>query len=152
MGDSTTTKAGSDAGPAFVVPGPLRDGIRLWLIRHGETEWSRDGKHTGRTDVPLTDAGRPQAERMPALPGDLSGAYVRCSPLTRARETARLAGLTVDDVDPDLAEWDYGDYEGRTSADIRRERPDWQLWRDGAPGGETPAEVAARADRVLTGA
>jgi probable phosphoglycerate mutase len=120
------------------------------LVRHAETEWSRDGRHTGRTDVPLTDDGR---ERARALGGALRGhefAVVLASPLDRARETAALAGLGERvQVREDLLEWDYGDYEGITTPDIRDERPGWYLWRDGVPNGETPDEVAARCDRVI---
>jgi probable phosphoglycerate mutase len=122
----------------------------VWLVRHAETEWSRAQKHTGRTDIPLTDAGRERATELGARLPDEKFALVLTSPLGRARETARLAGLG-DRCEPrdDLLEWDYGDYEGITTAEIRRERPDWYLWRDGAPNGETPAEVAARCDRVI---
>ena len=122
----------------------------VWLVRHAETEWSRSGKHTGRTDVPLTDAGR---ERARVLGAKLSGhtfALVLVSPLERARETARLAGLgDTCEVREDLLEWDYGDYEGITTAEIRETRPDWYLWRDGVPNGETADEVGARCDRVI---
>jgi probable phosphoglycerate mutase len=123
---------------------------QVWLVRHAETEWSRSGRHTGRTDVPLTDAGR---ERARALGARLAGhdfAQVLVSPLERARETARLAGLGDRcEVREDLLEWDYGDYEGITTREIREERPDWYLWRDGVPNGETADEVAARCDRVV---
>jgi probable phosphoglycerate mutase len=121
------------------------------LVRHGETAWSRDGRHTGRTDVPLTGHGREQAIGAGLLLADLGIEVVLTSPLGRARETCALAGLAAGSAtDPDLAEWDYGDYEGLTTAAIREQRPDWRLWRDGCPGGEPPAAVAARADRVLT--
>jgi probable phosphoglycerate mutase len=118
------------------------------VVRHGETEWSRTLKHTGRTDVPLTPAGRRRAE---SLAAPLSGTYalVLCSPLLRARETAALAGFPDPVIEPDLHEWDYGEYEGLTTNEIRALRPDWNLWSDGCPGGESPAEVGARADRVL---
>ena len=132
---------------------------KLILIRHGETVWSREHKHTGRTDIPLTAAGEAAAA---ALAGDLSARHIVAafaSPAQRAVRTAELAGLTRVPcgltTDPDLAEWDYGGYEGRTTADIRRERPGWYLWRDGViPGdaehpGETVAQVGARADAVL---
>jgi broad specificity phosphatase PhoE len=122
----------------------------VWLVRHAETEWSRTKKHTGRTDVPLTDAGRERARELGAHLRDRAFAVVLSSPLERARETARLAGLgNPCQVREDLLEWDYGDYEGITTADIRKERPDWYLWRDGVPNGETPAEVGARCDRVI---
>jgi len=121
-----------------------------WLIRHAETEWSRAGRHTGRTDVPLTAAGRAAAcalrERLAGTPF----AAVLVSPLSRARETAELAGLgTGARVRDDLVEFDYGAYEGRTTREIRSERPGWSLWRDGSPDGETADAVGARADRVI---
>jgi len=120
------------------------------LARHGETEWSRDGKHTGRTDVPLTESGRREAEALRAELGAWRFELVLTSPLARASETCRLAGLgDVAIVSDDLLEWDYGAYEGRTTKDIREERPGWSLWRDGAPGGETPAKVGERIDRVV---
>ncbi len=132
---------------------------QLILIRHGQTTWSRELKHTGRTDIPLTAAGEAAAARLAA---DLAARQVVAafaSPLQRAVKTAELAGLTTVPaglkIDPDLAEWDYGGYEGRTTAEIRRERTGWYLWRDGViPGdaeypGETIAQVAARADAVL---
>lgn len=120
------------------------------LVRHGETEWSRDRRHTGRTDIPLLDEGR--AHVRAALTPKLAGwpfVLTLCSPLQRAQETAALAGLVPDALEPDLLEWDYGDYEGITTADIRRDRPGWFLWRDGCPGGESPDDVAARVDRVI---
>ena len=119
-------------------------------MRHAETEWSRTGKHTGRTDVPLTDAGRERARQLGERLSGRSFALVLTSPLQRARETARLAGLGAGcEVREDLLEWYYGDYEGATTAEIRRERPGWLLWRDGVRGGETAAEVGARCDRVI---
>jgi len=127
----------------------------LILIRHGETEWSRLGQHTGRTDVPLTDAGQAAALALaPALTTRHFSA-IRVSPASRSLLTAELAGLTDAKVDPDLWEWDYGGYEGLTSHQIRQERPGWYLWRDGiVPGdsshpGESVADVGARADAVL---
>ncbi|HEU4975557.1 MAG TPA: histidine phosphatase family protein [Baekduia sp.] len=123
---------------------------RIWLIRHAETAWSRDKKHTGRTDVPLTDRGRDAARALRERLARERFAAVLVSPLARARETAELAGLgDRAQVREDLVEFDYGDYEGITTADIRRERPGWWLWRDGAPGGETPGDVGARVDRVI---
>jgi broad specificity phosphatase PhoE len=122
--------------------------VEVWLLRHAETEWSRDGRHTGRTDVPLTEAGR---ERARALRGRLATrtfALVLSSPLSRARETAQLAGLEPQLRD-DLLEFDYGEYEGITTAEIRERRPGWDLWRDGSPGGETADQVGARVDRVI---
>jgi broad specificity phosphatase PhoE len=122
----------------------------VWLVRHAETEWSRDGKHTGRTDVSLTDQGRAVARALGDRVEQRSFALVLTSPLERARETAQLAGLGEHaQVRDDLLEWNYGEYEGITTADIRAARPDWYLWSDGAPGGETPKEVSARCDRVI---
>ena len=127
-----------------------RTGPAVLLVRHGESEWSRSGQHTSRTDLPLLEEGRPGAE---ALGRRLMGrrfALVLSSPLTRARETARLAGLDgVVEVADDLRELGYGSYEGRTTAEIRTERPGWDLWRDGSPGGEPLAEAAERMDRVI---
>jgi broad specificity phosphatase PhoE len=120
------------------------------LVRHAETEWSLDGRHTGLTDIPLTDAGRATAK---ALTGELQAwrfERVLVSPLRRARETCELCGLgDRAEVCGALHEWDYGDYEGLTTAQIRGQRPDWNLWRDGCPGGESPEQVGARADRVI---
>jgi len=120
------------------------------LVRHAETEWSRDGRHTGRTDIPLTERGREGAQ---ALAERLCGRHfelVLVSPATRARETCELCGLGAQaQVRADLLEWDYGDYESLTTPEIRRQRPGWLLWRDGCPGGESAADVGARADRVL---
>ena len=123
---------------------------QVWLVRHAETEWSRSGRHTGRTDVPLTEAGRELARRLGARLAGHAFPLVLVSPLDRARETARLAGLgDACEVREDLLEWDYGDYEGITTAEIRETRPDWYLWRDGVPNGETADEVGARCDRVI---
>jgi probable phosphoglycerate mutase len=120
------------------------------LIRHGETEWSRDMRHTGRTDMPLTPVGREQALVAGRSIADRQFALVLTSPLSRARQTAELAGLgDVAEDDEDLMEWDYGEAEGRTTAEIREERPGWRIWTDGPPGGETLDQVAARADRVI---
>jgi probable phosphoglycerate mutase len=120
------------------------------LVRHGETAWTISGQHTGRTDVLLTEEGRRQAERLgPRLAGR-TFALVLTSPLQRAVETCRLAGFgEAAELCDDCREWDYGEYEGRTTAEIRTEVPSWSLWRDGVPGGETAAQVAARADRVI---
>jgi len=120
----------------------------LWIVRHADTEWSASGQHTSRTDLPLTAAGRAAAL---ALRDRLAGrdfALVLCSPLKRARETCELAGLTARD-EPRLREWDYGDYEGMTTPEIRATRPGWDLWRDGCPGGEDAAAVGERIDAVL---
>jgi broad specificity phosphatase PhoE len=122
----------------------------VWLIRHAETEWSKSGQHTGRTDIPLTDEGRAHAATLPERLAGLSFAAVFVSPLGRARETAELAGLGGQaQIRDDLAEYDYGDYEGITTDTIRETRPGWYLWRDGVPNGETPDAVGARADRVI---
>ena len=120
------------------------------VVRHGETEWSANGRHTSRTDLPLTERGR---ERARALAHELTGrrfSLVLCSPLRRARETCELAGFgDVAELYDDLHEWDYGEYEGLTTPQIRERDPSWSLWRDGCPGGESPEQVGARADGVL---
>ena len=119
-------------------------------MRHGETEWSREGKHTGHTDVPLTELGRRQAQAVGAALKGRRFALVLSSPLTRALETCRLAGFgDVAELRDELREWDYGAFEGRKTIEIREERPGWTLWRDGVPEGETIDQVAARVDRVL---
>ena len=124
--------------------------MEIVLARHGETEWSRDGRHTGRTDIPLTDNGREQARVLGQALREWSFGLVLSSPLERALDTCRLAGLgdSVETTD-DLLEWDYGEYEGITTPQIREGRPDWYLWRDGCPGGELPEDVGRRADRVV---
>lgn len=123
----------------------------LWLIRHGETEWSLSGAHTGRTDIPLTAAGEEKARAIRHKLGGREFALVLCSPLERARRTCEIAGLGEQArIDPNLLEWDYGEYEGRTTNDIRNDRPDWFLFRDGVPGGETLEEVAARANLAIS--
>jgi probable phosphoglycerate mutase len=122
----------------------------VYLARHGETAWSLTGQHTGLTDVPLTERGERNARRLGEHLAGVAFAEVFVSPLQRAARTCELAGFGAGaKTDPDLLEWDYGDYEGRRSADIHAERPDWQLFRDGCPGGESPAAVGVRADRVL---
>lgn len=122
----------------------------LWLIRHGETAWSLSGAHTGRTDIPLTAVGEAKAVGIADKLAGLKFALVLTSPLLRARRTCELAGFgAAAVVDPDLMEWDYGGYEGRTTDDIRRDRPGWTLFRDGVPEGETAEEVAGRARRVI---
>ncbi|MEU7468719.1 histidine phosphatase family protein [Streptomyces sp. NPDC044984] len=127
----------------------------LLLARHGETEWSRAGRHTGRTDLPLTPGGEAQAKSLAPLLAGRTFGLVLTSPLARARCTAELAGLTGAIPEPDLREWDYGGYEGITTADIHRSRPGWDLWTDGVPPGpefpgESPEQVGERADRVLS--
>jgi broad specificity phosphatase PhoE len=127
-----------------------RTGHAVLLVRHGETEWSRSGQHTSRTDLPLLEEGRPGAEALGLRLAARSFALVLCSPMSRARETARLAGLDgAVEVADDLRELGYGSYEGLTTAEIRTERPGWDLWRDGSPGGEPLADAAARVDRVI---
>jgi probable phosphoglycerate mutase len=122
----------------------------ILLVRHGETEWSRSGQHTSHTDLPLTENGRRKAGPLRETLAGRPFALVLCSPLRRARETCELAGFgdraeTVED----LREWNYGEYEGLTTPEIRARQPDWWLWRDGCPGGESPGEIGARVDRVL---
>ncbi|MFC5924566.1 histidine phosphatase family protein [Micromonospora vulcania] len=121
----------------------------LLLIRHGETTWSASLQHTSYTDLELTSAGERQARTLAAFLADRRFGTVLASPRSRALRTAQLAGLTVDAVDEDLSEWDYGEYEGITTADIHQDRPDWNIWTDGCPGGESPDEVGERLDRVL---
>jgi broad specificity phosphatase PhoE len=125
-------------------------GDHVVLVRHGQTAWSLSEQHTGRTDVPLTDVGRRQATELGPRLGGWRFARVLTSPLTRALDTCRLAGFgDAAEVDDDLAEWDYGDYDGRRTLDIRDERPGWDVWIDGVPGGETVEEVGRRAQRVI---
>jgi broad specificity phosphatase PhoE len=122
----------------------------LVLVRHGATEWSASGQHTGVTDLPLSEAGRRDAERLRERLARYDFALVLTSPLARARETWELVGLGARaEVEPDLREFDYGSYEGLTSDEIRQERPGWSVWRDGSPGGETPDQVGVRADRAI---
>jgi len=131
-------------GPA----GPLR----LYFIRHGETAWSLTGQHTGRTDIPLTRLGEDGARALSPWLCEIPFSRVLTSPAARARRTCELAGLgPAAEVEPGLSEWDYGDYDGQRSVDIRKHRAGWNLFRDGCPNGETPAEVCARADRLLAG-
>lgn len=123
----------------------------VYLARHGETEWSLSGQHTGLTDLPLTERGVRNARRLGERLAGLTFAKVFTSPLQRAARTCELAGFgAVAEVDHDLVEWNYGQYEGRRTADIHIERPDWQLFRDGCPGGESPDQVGVRADRVVS--
>ena len=122
----------------------------VYLARHGETAWTISRQHTGATDLPLTAQGEAEAVRLRQRLEGLKFAAVLASPLQRAVRTCELAGFgTAAEIEPDLREWDYGAYEGRTSAEIHAERPDWQLFRDGCPGGESPAQIGARADRVV---
>jgi len=122
----------------------------LYLARHGETAWSLSGQHTGLTDLPLTPNGERNARRLADRLKGITFAKVFTSPLQRATRTCELAGFgTLAEADPDLVEWNYGQYEGLRSAEILAKRPDWQLFRDGAPGGESPAQIGERADRVV---
>jgi broad specificity phosphatase PhoE len=123
----------------------------VYLARHGETEWTLSGQYTGLTDLPLTERGERNARRLEERLRGLSFAKVFTSPLQRAKRTCELAGFgSAAEIDQDLIEWNYGDYEGCHSADVHREHPDWELFRDGCPGGESPAQAAARADRVVS--
>ena len=122
----------------------------VYLARHGETTWSISGQHTGRTDLPLTERGESNAKKLGERLRAMKFARVFNSPLIRARRTCELAGFGVSSQpDPDLVEWDYGQYEGRRTPEIHQERPDWQLFRDGCPGGESPEQISERADRVI---
>jgi broad specificity phosphatase PhoE len=122
----------------------------IYLARHGETEWSLSGQHTGLTDIPLTPRGERNARQLGRRLAGLTFSHVLTSPLQRARRTCDLAGFKDRVVvDPDLVEWNYGDYEGRTTDDIHKDRPDWQLFRDGCPNGESVSQVGVRADRVI---
>ena len=124
--------------------------LRLYFIRHGETEWSLSGQHTSRTDIPLTEQGEQDARELAERIHPARFSRVFTSPRQRARRTCELAGLgAVAEVEPDLTEWDYGEYEGQRSADILRARPDWNLFRDGCPRGETPVQISDRADRFV---
>ncbi len=123
--------------------------MELYFIRHGETAWSLTGQHTGRTDLPLTPHGEAEACTLAPLLRDIAFDHVFVSPRQRARRTAELAGYAHALVEPDLAEWDYGDYDGKLMAEIRAGRPDWNIYTDGCPGGELPEQVVARADRLI---
>ena len=162
--DPNDAKAGSATEPAFDVtdvpssraaaaragfPPTLDKDVRVWLVRHGETEWSLNGKHTGRSDIPLTENGERQAAALADLLRAVQPVRVLSSPRQRALETARLAGIEVDEVTDELAEWDYGDYEGRTTEEIQQSVPDWTVFTHGCPAGESVAAVQRRADRVL---
>ncbi len=126
------------------------DGLSgVYLVRHGETEWSLAGRHTGRTDVPLTLIGEAQATGLREYLSGIEFSWVASSPLKRAVDTCKLAGFNAPEPVDDLMEWDYGNYEGMTLSQIHQSRPDWDLWIDGVPGGEGVADVGKRADRVL---
>ena len=133
----------------LVPPCPTRY-LLYYLARHGETAWSRTGQHTGLTDLPLTDKGQAEALQLGERLRELTFSRILVSPLARARQTCELAGFGAKaEIEPDLVEWNYGQYEGRRTHEIRADRPDWQLFRDGCPGGESVAEIGARADRVI---
>ena len=133
-----------------MTPYPPSELPKLVVVRHGATEWSEEGRHTGRTDVPLVEQGRQQARALAPLLQSMSFELVLTSPLSRASETCTLAGFgDLAEPTEDLLEWDYGEYEGKTSAEIRVGRPGWTLWADGVPGGESAASVGRRADRVI---
>ncbi len=123
--------------------------VEVWLIRHGETEWSKAGQHTGTSDLPLTKAGEDAARSLRPLLARTSFDLIVSSPLQRARRTAELAGVVDVQIDDDLVEWDYGEYEGLTRVQVREQRPDWTVWTDGAPGGESSQDVSDRVDRLI---
>ena len=129
---------------------PIAKPLKVHVIRHGETAWSLSGQHTSSTDIALTEQGERQARGLGARLGSIKFTAILTSPRQRAQQTYALSGLaSASEIEPDLAEWDYGNYEGRRSADIRNERPDWNLFRDGCPNGETPIQVCDRADRLI---
>ncbi len=128
----------------------VSEALNIYLIRHGETAWSLTGQHTGITDLPLTARGEAQAIALAPSLHDITFAHVLTSPLLRARQTCALTGLAPGSViEPDLSEWNYGEYEGQRSVDVQKNRPGWSLFNDGAPGGETPDQIAGRADRLI---
>lgn len=124
--------------------------MELYFMRHGETAWSRTGQHTGRTDLPLTEHGEAEARKLATLLRGVAFDHVFTSPRLRARRTCELAGPAGAIVEPNLAEWDYGDYDGKRMDEIRVQRPTWDIYTDGCPGGESPEQVTARADRLVT--
>jgi probable phosphoglycerate mutase len=138
----------STTNPATSSPAPLP---ALFLIRHGQTAWSLTGQHTGRTDLPLTQTGRAEAAKLAPRLQPVTFGRVFSSPRLRARETCQIAGLgSAMEIEPDLAEWDYGDYEGLLASEILQRRPGWNIYRDGCPGGESPAQISDRADRLIS--
>jgi broad specificity phosphatase PhoE len=129
---------------------PSEENLQLWLIRHGETEWSLSGAHTSRTDIPLTERGKERAAKIRDYLAQRKFSLVLTSPLLRARETCRIAGYAdVAQIEENLREWDYGIFEGRTTADIRKDQPDWSIWDSPVPEGEPVEHVAARAQKVI---
>ena len=131
-------------------PQSMSGSLCLYFIRHGETAWTLSRQHTGSTDLPLTAHGEDEARKLRGRLSDIVFTQVLSSPLQRARQTCMLAGLgRKPEIEPDLAEWDYGDYEGKRSAGIRESRPGWNVFQDGCPGGETPAQISERADRLI---
>ena len=129
---------------------PSDENLQLWLIRHGETEWSLSGAHTSRTDIPLTERGKERAAKIRDYLAQRKFSLVLTSPLLRARETCRIAGYAdVAQIEENLREWDYGIFEGRTTADIRKDQPDWSIWDSPVPEGEPVEHVAARAQKVI---
>jgi broad specificity phosphatase PhoE len=143
-GAESSGQTANESGAGSGVGRPV-----LWLCRHGETEWSRSGRHTSRTDLDLTTAGRQKAVTAGLALRDVGFGLVLTSPLRRARTTAELAGFPDTIVEPDAVEWDYGEYEGLTTDEIRKSDPEWTIWTGRVPGGETPEQVATRADRVV---
>ncbi len=127
----------------------MNEPLKLYLVRHGETEWSLSGQHTGNTDVPLTPNGEDEARALATRLRNIPFAHVLSSPRLRAYRTCELAGLGTPDLNRDLSEWDYGAYEGSRTVDIRKDRPSWDLWKDGCPDGEMPEDVSMRADRLI---
>ena len=144
----------NNTAPRWQLPEPDESTpmpLHIHLVRHGETEWTFSGQHTGRTDIPLTALGEDEVREWGRCLCQIPFAHVLTSPLARAQRTCELVGLGKDaEIEPDLEEWDYGDYEGRRSVDIREERPGWNVFRDGCPQGESPQEIAARADRLIS--
>ena len=136
--------------PKFLMKTNIPTPLRLYLIRHGETEWSLNRRHTGLTDIPLTANGESESGELGKHLRAIPFSHVLTSPLQRAQQTCALVGLNqVPEIEPDLVEWDYGDYEGKQSVNIRKERPDWNIFRDGCPQGEMPIQISDRADRLI---
>src|SRR5690242_19913480 len=147
--DPTATGDAATPPPRRCQTRAMNDDAEVWLVRHGETEWSRSGRHTSTTDLPLLPEGEEVARGLAARLADVPFALTLTSPRRRARVTAELAGHADAEVDEDLVEWDYGDYEGVTTEEIRRTVPGWTIWTGTCPGGESAEHVAARLDRVV---